>query len=67
VPKFIRPNSALDWFTVRQVCEEACEKLVEANPQEPTRGRIDFYREVDLNGRRYLVRLKVTIVPAGTI
>ena len=65
--KFIRPNSALDWFTMRQICEEACDKLIEANPRDPTRGRIDFYREVDHMGKRYLVRMKVTIVPAGTI
>jgi hypothetical protein len=67
VSKFIKPNSSLDWFTVRQICEASAAELIKAHPHEPTRGRIDFYREVDIDGRRYLVRMKVTIVPAGAV
>jgi hypothetical protein len=52
---------------MRQLCESATAELVLANPMEPAKGRIDLYREVNHMGRRYLVRMKVTITPAGTI
>lgn len=63
--RFIRPNSALDWFTMRQLCEAATAELVMANPADPSHGRVDLYREVNHMGRRYLVRMKITITPAG--
>ena len=67
MPKIIEPDSALDWFTVRQLCESATADLVAAYPHEPMLGRIDLYREVEHLGRRYMVRLKLTIVPAGAV
>jgi hypothetical protein len=67
VSRFIRPNCALDWFTLRQLCEAATAELVLANPVDPAHGRIDLYREVDHMGRRYLVRMKITLTPAGNV
>lgn len=65
--KFIEPGSALDWATVYQLCKVACEELVAANPHEPMRGRIDLYRPVEHEGRRYMMRVKLTLVPAGSV
>lgn len=67
MPKIIEAGSALDWFTTRQLCEAAALELVTAHPHEPMRGRIDLYREVEMGGRRYMVRLKLTLMPAGTV
>jgi hypothetical protein len=65
MPKIIDPDSAVDWFTVRQLCETAAAELVAAHPLEPMRGRIDLYRPVEIRGRKYCVRVKLTILPAG--
>ena len=65
MPQIIEPDSALDWLTVYQLCKSAAHELVEANPLEPHRGRIDLFREAIVDGRRYCVRIKLTLVPAG--
>ena len=65
MPKIIEAGSALDWHTVGQLCEAAAADLVAAHPLEPQLGRIDLYRQVGVGERRYCVRLKLTITPAG--
>lgn len=67
MPKIIEPDSALDWFTLRQLCEAATVDLVKANPHEPMLGRVDLYRPVEHEGRRYMMRVKLTLVPAGSV
>lgn len=65
MPKIIEPESALDWMTVFQLCDGAAKELVRANPNEPHHGRIDLFREAIVDGRRYCVRIKLTLAPAG--
>ena len=67
MPKIIEPGSALGWHTVDQLCELATADLVRANPHEPMLGRIDLYRPVEYQGRRYMMRVKLTLVPAGSV
>lgn len=65
VSKFVEPDSALDWMTVRQLCESAGSELLEAHPDNPRLGRIDLFREVDVGGRRLVVRCKLTLSYVG--
>lgn len=62
MPLLIEPDSAIDWFTVKQLCEAAGRELVNANPNDPKRGRIDLYRSTYVDGRLVHVRVKLTIV-----
>lgn len=64
MPKVVEPDSALDWYTVGQLCESAGADLVIANPNDPKLGRIDLYRRILVNGKPYCVRVKLTIVGA---
>lgn len=52
-------------MTVFQLCDGAAKELVRANPNEPHHGRIDLFREAIVDGRRYCVRIKLTLAPAG--
>lgn len=63
--KIIEPDSALDWFTLKQLCDSAARELVEADPIDPKSRRIDLYRRVLFDGRAYFVRVKLTIVHVG--
>ena len=65
--KIIEPGSALDWFTVGQYCEAVAKELIRAHPHEPMRGRIEMYREVAQGDRRYVVKVRMTLVPAGNV
>jgi hypothetical protein len=56
------PDSALDWMTVRQICQSAAADLMRANPIRPENGRIDLYRVVTVDGRTLTVRMKLTIL-----
>jgi hypothetical protein len=61
MPMLIEPDSAIDWMTIRQICDAACRELVRANPNDPKAGRIDLYRLVTLDGKSRHVRIKLTI------
>lgn len=63
--KIIEPGGAADWYTVGQLCKAAAHELVAAHPLNPKAGRIDLYRAVEHDGRRYFVRIKLTLIPAG--
>lgn len=62
MPMLIEPDSAVDWFTVKQLCEAACRELVNANPNDPKAGRIDLYRLVRVDGKSRHIRIKLTVV-----
>jgi hypothetical protein len=59
--KLVTPDSALDWFTFKQIAEAAAIELIDACPEDPKSRRIDLYREVVLGGKTVFVRIKVTI------
>jgi hypothetical protein len=59
--KIIEPGSALDWYTVGQLCESAARELIAEHPSNPKLGRIDLHRDVVTRGRKHTVRIKLTI------
>ena len=62
MPKIVEPDSALDWFTLGQLCEASAREIMAAAPNDPISRRIDLFRDVEVDGRRMTVRVKLTAV-----
>jgi hypothetical protein len=62
MPKIVEPDSALDWYTLGQLCEAAGREIIAAAPNDPVTRRIDLFRDVNVDGRRITVRVKLTAV-----
>ena len=62
MPLLIEPDSAIDWFTVKQLCEAAGREIIAAAPNDPGARRIDLFRHVEVDGRAVTVRVKLTAV-----
>lgn len=62
MPKIVEPDSALDWFTLGQLCEAAGREIIAAAPNDPSSRRIDLFRQVNVDGREVTVRVKLTAV-----
>jgi len=61
----IVPGSNEDRMPMGDVCESLGRQIIEANANH-TDHRIDLYREIRMDGRRFFVRVKFT-VPFFTI